>query len=317
MAYEWITAPSALAYVSDGSDEVRAQRSICERAHSGLIATKADRVIYDGREERDALLGKGFWWAEGYEALVQDWRTGDFATWIDKKIEVKAYGVSFDFPALSEMVPVDKQAAALRNISVIGDENWLSADALVMALHAIRPGHATAALAEVCRLGQLGARAMRATCHSVKAGHRILKWQAIEWDVPLWFWRDFTDAGRAKYEWTLGRVQGEGIRGGGLQRVQLQGLHFHRSGLVNLGLKAPPHSDDLEPQAKRGRRSQYDWPAASLAIFGLIYRGDLKPASQADIERALIAHLSDANNSPSESTVRPFAKKIWDEFSKA
>lgn len=66
-----------------------------------------------------------------------------------------------------------------------------------------------------------------------------------------------------------------------------------------------------------GRRPKYDWPASCLAVFGLIHRGDLKPENQAEVERALIAHLSDENGGPSESTVRPYAKMIWEESLKA
>jgi len=66
-----------------------------------------------------------------------------------------------------------------------------------------------------------------------------------------------------------------------------------------------------------GRPARFDWPDAVLAVFGLIYRGELKPTNQADIERALLSHLSDGEGPPSESTVRPYAKRIWDEYSKA
>lgn len=154
----------ALAYVSEGLLDYASPRRICERAHSGLIASKADRIVWDGQEERDKVLGKGFWWAEGHEALEQDWATGDFSTWIDNKIAVKAFGVSFDFVTLSELVPADKQAGALRKISVISSEDWISASDLHAAIYS--KGHslnATAVLAEACRLGQLGARAMRAS----------------------------------------------------------------------------------------------------------------------------------------------------------
>lgn len=74
---------------------------------------------------------------------------------------------------------------------------------------------------------------------------------------------------------------------------------------------------ELTSVENRGRRPKYDWPAASIAVFGEIHRGDFKPSSQADVERALIAHLSDADGGPSESTVRPFAKLIWEESLKA
>lgn len=74
---------------------------------------------------------------------------------------------------------------------------------------------------------------------------------------------------------------------------------------------------ELPKDERRGRRPKYDWPAASVAVFGMIHRGDLKPETQADVERALIAHLTRNDDAPSESTVRPFAKLIWEEQAKA
>jgi hypothetical protein len=73
-------------------------------------------------------------------------------------------------------------------------------------------------------------------------------------------------------------------------------------------------SDD---ESRRGRKPKYDWPTATLAVFGLIYRGELQPEIQADIERALIDHLTRGESAPSESTVRPYARLVWDEYSKA
>lgn len=62
---------------------------------------------------------------------------------------------------------------------------------------------------------------------------------------------------------------------------------------------------------KSGRPAEYDWLEATNAIWAKLYGNELKPKSQADIERALILHLK---NGPGESTVRPFAKAIWEKF---
>jgi hypothetical protein len=45
-----------------------------------------------------------------------------------------------------------------------------------------------------------------------------------------------------------------------------------------------------------------------------LHRGELIPETQADIELALIEVLTKGDIAPSESTVRPFAKPIWEEF---
>jgi hypothetical protein len=231
---------------------------------------------------------------------------------------VKAFGVSFDFTAISDLVPADRQATALRRISVIGQEDWISAQALAtLVLSKFASSMGTDALAEVCRLGQLGARAMRATFKYERGGIFMPRWTAVEWDVPLWFWRDFMKAGSsARFEWSIGKVTGGGKMDGADHLIELQGLHFHRSGLVNLGLASEPPVEVVS-ETSRGRRPRYDWPAASVHIFGLINRGDFKPKCQADIEKALIEHLAEGDDAPGESTVRPYAKLIWDENSKA
>jgi hypothetical protein len=318
MPHEWIKSALALEYVSEGLPNYSARLRICERAHAGLISAKAERIVWAGKEERDHLIGKGFWWAEGHEALEQDWHAGDFSTWIDQKIEVKAFGVSFDFTSISDLVPADRQATALRRISVIGQDEWISAQGLAsLFLRQFAPSRGTDALAEACRLGQLGARAMRATSTYQTGGIYLPRWTAIEWDVPLWFWRDFMKAGSsARFEWSIGKVTGKGKMDGADHLIELQGLHFHRSGLVNLGLASDPVVEAVS-ETTRGRRPRYDWPAASLHIFGLINRGDFKPECQADIEKALIEHLSNGDDAPGESTVRPYAKLIWEEHMKA
>lgn len=77
------------------------------------------------------------------------------------------------------------------------------------------------------------------------------------------------------------------------------------------------HSEAVGEGVRRGRKPKYDWPAASAAIWGKIYRGELIPENQAEIERAFQAYLTIGDKEPSESTVRPFARTIWDQISKA
>jgi nucleoside phosphorylase len=90
---EWITAASALALLR--MKHGAATRTICKRAHAGLIRTRAVRFIRDGRPADDSEIPREFWWAEGEAALHQNWQTGDFDTWIDHRIHLEAFGVSF------------------------------------------------------------------------------------------------------------------------------------------------------------------------------------------------------------------------------
>ncbi len=315
MAYEWIKAPLALRYVSGGTTDHSAMMRICERAHSGLIAAKADLVIAGEQRERDYLLGKGFWWAEGNAALEQDWLAGDFSTCIDQKIRVQAFGVSFDFTALSDLVPADRQAEAIRRISATGSDEWISAAALFAKLQSSDSTPRTEEMiVQACQLGQIAARALRA--QGLFRDRTELNWAAREWDVPLWFWRDFAKP-EFFQDWRLNKAHGQGQRDGHYLHITLQGLHFHRSGLPNLGVEEIDSDAQSEGRSNAGRKPTYDWSAATATIWGQIYRGELIPENQGAIEKAFQILLTRGNKEPSESTVCPYAQPIWRQIRKA
>lgn len=92
---EFISAAEAIRRVSEAVGRHQARHAICSRAHAGLIEAKAARFVADGRTFDNASVPKKFWWAEGHEALDQDWLTGDFSTWIDHSLHLQAFGVSF------------------------------------------------------------------------------------------------------------------------------------------------------------------------------------------------------------------------------
>jgi uncharacterized protein (TIGR02391 family) len=73
-----------------------AGETICKRAHSGLIRSRAERFIVDRKLARENFdIPKLFWWAEGQAGLEQNWKAGDFETWIDRTQLLQAFGVSF------------------------------------------------------------------------------------------------------------------------------------------------------------------------------------------------------------------------------
>lgn len=315
MSHDWIKAPLALQYVSEGPLDDAAMQRICERAHSGLIATKAELFLAEGQERRNHLLNQSFWRAEGAQALQQDWKVGDFSSLSGNGVRVQAFGVSFDFLALSELIPAAQRAEGLRRISAMNNEAWISAADLLRMLVAMGDVYrAGEAILEACQLEQIVGRALLAQCRF--RNRSDLDWIQREWEIPLWFWRDF--ARREFFQnWQLNKAHGKGERHRQYLHISLQGVHFHRSGLRNLGFVDAATEVELPSRAPVGRKPTYDWPATTVAVFGLIYRGDLKPQNQADIERALIEHLTKGDGAPSESTVRPYAKLVWDEYNKA
>ena len=63
-----------------------------------------------------------------------------------------------------------------------------------------------------------------------------------------------------------------------------------------------------------GRPTALDWEAAALEMAGRYYRGDLKPKSIADVTRAIQEWADGAHGGPSDSTVRPHANRIFEDF---
>ena len=139
--------------------------------------------------------------------------------------------------------------------------------------------------------------------------------------IPAKFWlslRRSEDVDR-EIDWVLGDFtfaigQDEHCASG-----EAFGVFFEVAGIPGAEalLQSESSSQFVSQEGGRGRPAKYDWVAASLAIFGLIHRGDFKPECQAEIEMALIKHLADGDSAPGESTVRPFAKLIWEESRKA
>lgn len=67
--------------------------------------------------------------------------------------------------------------------------------------------------------------------------------------------------------------------------------------------------------SKRGRKPKYDWLAATNEVWGQIYRKELQPKNQADIERALEEAATYGKGfEMGDNTSRPFARPIWREM---
>lgn len=96
----WVSAKEFLDALRAKAGASSHTFAICRRAHAGLLETRASSLIVsDGEPKRDEPIPRQFWWAEGHEALEQDWVHGDFSTQMDvrgRQIEVRALGVMFD-----------------------------------------------------------------------------------------------------------------------------------------------------------------------------------------------------------------------------
>jgi predicted nucleotide-binding protein len=95
---EWISAAEALALIKNG-------RAICKRAHVGLVKARAARFISAGKSSDNVDVPTEMWWAEGEAALTQDWKSGDFETWIRNTIRLQAFAVTFNRADIEKIIP--------------------------------------------------------------------------------------------------------------------------------------------------------------------------------------------------------------------
>ena len=115
---EWISAAEAVQLLMPIMKPYVAQKTICTRAHSGLIRARAERFVVDGRAADRQEVPENFWWADGEAALIQNWSTGDFETWINHRVHLRAFGVSFLRIDVEKMVPAAPAEEPLAGSSI-------------------------------------------------------------------------------------------------------------------------------------------------------------------------------------------------------
>jgi hypothetical protein len=130
--------------------------------------------------------------------------------------------------------------------------------------------------------------------------------------IPIAFWQSCRDDPKYHFDWATGDVTFESTSASG----SACGVIFEAAGIQNIvgdpvGSSASARIDPAKLNPRGGRKPTYDWLAATNAVWGAIYRGDLQPSLQADVERAMIGFLTKGDDEPSESTVRPYASRIW------
>jgi hypothetical protein len=133
---EWISAAETIALARAAMGLVAAPRAICKRAHAGLVKARAQRLIIDSESRDNADLPSQIWWAEGEAALEQNWNTGDFETWIDRRCRIRAFGVSFSRADIQMMLPSPTiQRQEQREMKPVGDKIFLGHGSSSQWLH--------------------------------------------------------------------------------------------------------------------------------------------------------------------------------------
>jgi TIR domain len=125
---EWITAAEAVRLLERVFDsDYMTQKTICRRAHAGLIRARAERFMIDDALLDEHDLPTKFWWAEGGSALEQDWTAGDFATWIEHRTHLRAFNVSFLRVDIEKLIPTTSgpaEAPKERHDAEARDTKW-------------------------------------------------------------------------------------------------------------------------------------------------------------------------------------------------
>lgn len=102
---DWISAAETIKRVREATLSSRSNIALATRAHAGLLRAHADLMIINGIQRHpDCAVAAGFWWAEGHEALKQNWELGDFETWLKKTTRYQAFGVRFHREDVEKMV---------------------------------------------------------------------------------------------------------------------------------------------------------------------------------------------------------------------
>ena len=104
---DWITAREATELLPHST------RAICAHAREGLIGARAKLLIWGGKRHSKVDVPREFWWADGEEALEQDWRTGRFVTWIrNGTVRLEAFMVEFRRADIEQLKPASAAKAA-------------------------------------------------------------------------------------------------------------------------------------------------------------------------------------------------------------
>lgn len=308
MAEQWISAAQARAIANT-------KYGLCERAHAGLVRTRAALLVMGDARRDDVRLNKSFWWAEGQEALEQNWSTGDFSTWLNQKVHVQAFGVTFALSDVLDMVAADQRSSWARQLSVVGKPEWIAARharAYVVARAERDEAAAAAWIIEQAALSFIAAIAVEASAQGVEKDEKQFDWCSREWPIPPWFWSCLASSRTAETDWAGGRFDATGEGPKGERRITLSAVYFERAALTAMtDAEAAPTPPDPTTPNTGGRPRAASAEDMLNAVWGRIYDGSLMPGKQADIQNAMLEWLAANRQSLSESTVKDRARKLW------
>ena len=331
MDEEWIRAWEAYEKVQ-ALIPLRAAEAICERAHDGLIAARAERLILGEKVIEPANVPKDFWWARGGAAMDAKWAVGDFETWIEGRIHCRAYSVEFARADIERMLPrsaraIEGATATAEGVARVG--NFESARRCLFELTNAIGGDEARAIDLIlrnCRAGLIPSRCAHFWCRRTdRYGSEEETDTNIA--VPDWAWEHCLSGEAAILNWPADRFAGEGVVDGETRKVKLSGLQFDVESIVALERMGRNGSDkgSVSPQAEAaetsakasGRKLSELWPDWVAELVNTIHYDGLPTGVGSQGQEELIKRVADALaarglEAPARTTVQATVQAVLD-----
>jgi hypothetical protein len=188
---------------------------------------------------------------------------------------------------------------------ITSKEDWIQA---AEAAQLLKPVFNSAYMAQmtICKRAHNGL--IRARAERFIAGKK----ESSDFEIPKGFW--WAEGNKALHQnWPIGDFD-TWVEMGNLH-LQAFGVSFFRTDIEKMipaDILAPSEPGSAPAAPSVGGRPSADWcDDLWIEICRQLYAGDLKPMKQADIENAMLQWLSNRGETPSFSTIRPLARKLW------
>ena len=325
---DWLPAAEALRRVGQIMTGTQARYAIADRAHDGLVRSRAVRFVKHRETHDNVELPKEFWWASAHEALEQNWAVGDFATWIDRAYQWKAYGVRFSRDDIEAMIPRRERLALDR----MEPGNYAPAATCLSELReTLACDDATAArlILKNCRAGLVPSRCSQISWW-IKDRYGEQEDQDIHVAVPQWFWEECLEDEATVLNWRTGRFAGRGIVDGDEYRAIISGVEFQVGAIVEIEAmearadeRTGDGSGSVEPPStQRGPKLSERWRPWVAELVAHIHDKGVPEGVGSQGQEELIKAVADAlaergEETLSRSTVQPIVQAVLDRLRSA
>jgi hypothetical protein len=323
---EWIHASEAYARVQ--VHILRAGEAICERAHDGLIAARAERLLLGKKVVEPANIPQEFWWARGRAALKAKWPSGDFETWIDHEIHCRAYGVEFARKDIERMLPPTRSVDFARS----APGNY--APAAQCRAEVMQSLKCSGSIAEQLILRHATAGLLIGRCSEIRWSEKdrygTNDYQETNVEIPEWVWEECLEGEGVLLDWVAGAFVGRGVVNENDVKVRLTDVEFEVAGVVRLerAERARQEGEAGVPEstlggsgnvagAERGRRLSELWRPWVAELVAYIHANGLPAGVGSQGQEELIKAIEEAfaqrgEETLSRSTAQPVVQAVLD-----